>query len=515
MKNNKIHLYKKILFAVIALVLLFFTSKIILAGGGSDTKGRSVFLLMSLIIILSSSKKAFWFLVFPAAILHAIYSPIGLTFGQVSYQYAASIFSTDLIESQEFIGQIPAIDYAYPFLIIAGILLFRYITQKFEINFYQNKTVLCIIIIFAMLRQPPFQFINSLLDSSSKVQKELVELNNFTAENAWPASTLENSDYDNYVLIIGESARMDYHHAYGYPVPNTPFMSTANGTLVTGLTSAGPNTVSSLRLMLTQPDRAEWEPNYALNFIDLAKSAGIKTYWLSNQPYIGKFDTPISAIANRSDYSFFTKYFSKSKKVTSDFDLIEEIKKTVQSNPLEKKLIVVHLYGSHPNACERIADYKAITTIKDGKYEHINCYVSSMNKTDDIISSINTIMETEEQEHNASYSMIYFSDHGMTHEERSKDGTIRLASSLGYAKDYEIPLFITASDAHERNECTSFKSGLNFLNGLASWMGIRNDQLPSHYSLFDCTDDTDDYGLPKKYNRSSDTPDLAIDIRDK
>ena len=78
------------------------------------------------------------------------------------------------------------------------------------------------------------------------------------------------------MLIIGESARKDYHHAYGYPSENTPFMSQANGTLIDGFTSGGTNTIASLRLMLTKPDTKNWESNYELGLIDLIKSAVFK-----------------------------------------------------------------------------------------------------------------------------------------------------------------------------------------------------------------------------------------------
>ncbi|MEX5852435.1 sulfatase-like hydrolase/transferase [Providencia huaxiensis] len=81
-------------------------------------------------------------------------------------------------------------------------------------------------------------------------------------------------------------------NAYGYPIKNTPFISKTNGVIVEGLTSGGTNTVASLRIMLTQSQKDEWLPNYGLNFVDLAKSAGYKVYWLSNQGFLGEFDTP-------------------------------------------------------------------------------------------------------------------------------------------------------------------------------------------------------------------------------
>ena len=116
---------------------------------------------------------------------------------------------------------------------------------------------------------------------------------------------LENSPYDDYVIVLGESARKDYHHAYGYPIENTPFMSNSKGILIDGFRSAGTNTVSSLRLMLTLPNKEKWEPNYNLSLIDLVKSAGIKTYWLSNQGMLGEFDTPVSSLASKQMKQYF------------------------------------------------------------------------------------------------------------------------------------------------------------------------------------------------------------------
>ena len=58
--------------------------------------------------------------------------------------------------------------------------------------------------------------------------------------------------------------------------------------------------------MLTHADTKMWSPRYDLNVIDLAKSAGLKTIWLSNQGFIGEHDTPISSIGYRADESYFS-----------------------------------------------------------------------------------------------------------------------------------------------------------------------------------------------------------------
>lgn len=332
--------YKKICWAIIALLTLLFTSKMMLEGAGVGSLERKILLLAISIIFLSSSKKCFWYLVMPMTVCYAIYSPIGLIFGRPSYRYIVSIFATDLLESKEFFLQIPLINYFYPFAIIFGIYFYRFITVKWDIKFYRNKTLISIFIIFAMLNQAPSLFFKDIIDASLNVKKELVEVNNFKKNSDWGKSTLDNSKYDNYILVIGESARKDYHHAYGYPIENTPFMSNANGLLVNGFTAGGANTISSLRLMLTKPDTNKWTPNYNLTLIDLVKSAGVKTFWISNQGYIGDFDTPISAIAKRSDHKYFLKYGNSESQNTSDLQIIEQVKKTIQGNPEQKKLML-------------------------------------------------------------------------------------------------------------------------------------------------------------------------------
>ncbi|HEI8513188.1 TPA: phosphoethanolamine transferase [Morganella morganii] len=362
-------------------------------------------------------------------------------------------------------------------------------------------------IVFSMLNQSPATFFKELIDSSMKVKDELVKINKIKPRSDWGISSLNRSMYNNYILIIGESARKDYHNAYGYPINNTPFMSSGNGHLVNGLTSGGNNTVSSLRLMLTKPDVENWEPNYNLNIIDLAKSAGIKTYWISNQGFSGVFDTPISVIANRSDYKFFLKYGSFSSKNTDDILLLDELNKIISTNKNEKKLIVIHLYGSHPNPCDRINGYDKITNVKDNKYYDVLCYITSIKKTDDFIKNTNEIMEKS----NETYSVLYFSDHGMGHLE--DENGIFLKHVKNTIFNYEIPLYKISSDDHNRVECTSFKSGLNFLDGIATWIGIKNINLTVDYDLFNCKSDSSDYGLKEKIDSSMD--DMAIDIRGK
>lgn len=163
--------------------------------------------------------------------------------------------------------------------------------------------------------------------------------------------------------------------------------------------------------------------------------------------------------------------------------------------------------------CDRIDDYKLIVPVQNKKYSYLNCYISSINKTDDFLKEIYDLLENEYKTQHASFSMIYFSDHGLAH--RDIDGVIHFNNNRQSKLHYEIPLFMTSSDAADHKACKSSKSGLNFTDGIAGWLGIKNEHLQADYSLFDCQDDPDDYGLSEKIQSFPEELDPAIDIRGK
>lgn len=102
--------------------------------------------------------------------------------------------------------------------------------------------------------------------------------------------------------------------------------------------------------------------------------------------------------------------------------------------------------------------------------------------------------------------MIYFSDHGMAH--RDVDGVIQLNNNYVSKYHHDIPLVKISSDDRERKVISSQKSGLLFVNGLASWMGIRAEKIQP-YDLFDGVSDTNDFGLSQQPYKVDDP---AIDI---
>ena len=125
-------------------------------------------------------------------------------------------------------------------------------------------------------------------------------------------------------------------------------------------------------------------------------------------------------------------------------------------------------------------------------------------------------LKKNEQKTHRTFSMIYFSDHGLCHQEDDKHGVTLFNQNCHSQLHHNIPLFKISSDDTARKEYKAFKSGLNFLEGIANWIGIKNPKLTLEEDLFSEQADKDDYGLKKlieeKYRKDADP---AIDIRPK
>lgn len=492
--------FYKLLAGMVALAALVFCAYLMLLGSGFFPKPEisSILLLSTSLILLSQYRYSFWLLLLPIVGCYVFYTPTGLTFGPPSYPYVASAFATDFHETKEFLSQIPWLHYLAALSILATLFLYRHLCRRFALNFAKNPLFLTACGLAILFCSPAATFLFKGGKAIWEVQQELRRLNGMTIASEWGASSLsEKSIYDDYILVIGESARRDYHHAYGYPAENTPFMSSANGVLINGLTAGGTNTIASLKLMLTKPDTQRWEGDYRYTLVDLVKSAGIQTFWLSNHGYLGSFDTPISSIANKSDEKLFLKAGDNDfKEDVSDFAILPKFDELISRPHHGKRFIVVHLYGSHPIACDRIKDYPMLFDEQKvaAKYRNIHCYISSIKKTDEILAKIYQRLSAQQQTNGRRFSMIYFSDHGLAHQMGEKEIDINNISGKSRLH-LDVPLFKISSDDTQRHEYKAFKSGLNFTDGIGHWLGIQNPKLNSQVDLFSPQDDPSDYGL--------------------
>ncbi|WP_336610308.1 sulfatase-like hydrolase/transferase [Campylobacter sp. 7477a] len=74
----------------------------------------------------------------------------------------------------------------------------------------------------------------------------------------------------------------------------------------------------------------------------------------------------------------------------------------------------MHFIGSHPITCNKLSSKEYLKYPDEATFK-INCYVESIRQTDNDLKSVYEILTRNLQENNESFSMIYFSDHGLTH----------------------------------------------------------------------------------------------------
>ena len=444
-ENNK-SLLKQILFILVYSIFIWFLSKFILQAFGEKPHRVQTLAVFIFCSFFCAYKTTFKYFIFPATLLIGLYSPIGFLYGKPSYQFVVSLFATTFNETSEFLS-------TFPFSLIIkglsipifGVLAYWTATQGHLLP-WKNKTYVFVSALLLMLYGRPTPFFHSLQTAFFQVDEENAAIHSLMKQSSWKNVTGGSKSTD-YILVIGESVRRDFLNIYGYPVRNTPFLSQSNqATIVNGLTSAAQNTAASLRLMLTWPNVNEWEPRYNYNFISLAKAAGYRTVWLSNQGYSG-IDTPVTAIAKQADSTIFTTGDDYTGSTASDLVLLKLLQTELGKETTSSRLVVLHMMGSHPGACRRVREMRMEYSYKssDKSYEELACYLSTIRLADRLLEQATSMMNKYSSQTGRPFSILWFSDHGQV--QKLEDGMHKMRHGNMAWPSFEVPLIKIDSDA--------------------------------------------------------------------
>lgn len=470
-------------------------------------------------LIFSFNQKIFWYFVTFITITLSLYYPVYLSYGKPNSGIIAAFFETNPAESFEFLGKLKLSNLGLPVLFIFSFYVLyklkKYATNQVEISAKEQKHkkilngFLAIVTIFSVIWVPTQFYIqnvsNDKVDAHWTLANSPVNLISFyaniiesIADYYHDKSDLENvqnitppwhiisakPQYKNYVLIIGESARRDYMSTYGFNLPTTPFLDKTKGYINAGYISSAPATYHSLLNTLHFNPKDKGKKDYSYNIITLAKMAGIKTFWLSNQGSIGKYDTLASRLGVTADFHYFTKKGGFTTNNADDMTLLDELKRRFKEKTYSNniRLFVIHLMGSHRNFCQRLKE-------EEKKLEFINeslsCYVNTILKTDKFIEETVTLLK----EQNEPYSLIYFSDHGLSHTYKEDKKEIDLDFGDKYKQNFDVPFVKISSDDKVREVVNLKRSAFNFIYGFSQWIGVETKELNSHYNFFSTKDD--------------------------
>lgn len=458
---------------------------------GYQLKFIYVFSAFSILILLSNFNCLIYYtFIFSIGLIGVIYSPVGLTYGYPDVNSIGSLIYTNKNEAIEFISGLPLFTYLVVLVTIILMLLslkVKVTLKKSHIGFLSLFFVLSAFWSpvkgyiksdfdpdFNLLASglPEVRFFSDIVESYNEVNSERVRFAEIIKQKDFWQPVVEEDKYETYIMVIGESVRKDFMGAYGFPYDNTPWLNKANAKIFTNYISSAASTQLSLTNSLALRNDNSIDLNNSI--ITLAKKAGFYTYWISNQGMKSAFDSPVALIGQQADsFNFLKSGSSDDRLYLPDDKLMPYIEKALMSEK-KKKLIIIHLMGSHPQACVRT----------NGKYdvflqsEEISCYIKSIANTDKILSDI----AFKANSHHSKWTMMYFSDHGLSYIDK---GTERenLTHNDKNKQSFQVPFFITGSDYHHREEITAQRSGLYFLTLFSQWLGIREKNIPDDCNM--------------------------------
>ena len=310
--------------------------------------------------------------------------------------------------------------------------------------------------------------------------------------------SVRDTGIDTYVLIVGESVRVDNMSLYGYTRSTTPQVEAQRKQikLFNQAISGAPNTALSVPLSLTADSVLSHDiHNYPDNIINMANQAGFQTFWLSSQSAFRQNGTAVTSIAMRAMETVYVRGF--------DELLLPHLSQALQQNTQQKKLIVLHLNGSHEPACSAYPQSSAVFQPQD---DQDACYDNSIHYTDSLLGQVFELLKDRRA------SVMYFADHGLERDPTKKNVYFHGGREASQ-QAYHVPMFIWYSpvlgDGVDRTtENNIFSTAYNnYL--INAWMGVTKPEQPqtleeviAHYKgdsrVVDANHDVFDYVMLRK-----------------
>jgi heptose-I-phosphate ethanolaminephosphotransferase len=402
----------------------------------------------------------------------------------------ATEFSATFLRADAFIYAVLAL---LPILIIPGRLI-RTLEAGMHRSYRTAFTAVGALVLLSYpgVRTEWIQENNSILFPVAAVTRAIEEKSMMRAQYARMQSDREihatladgSTDPVTHILVIGESTTRSHMSLYGYGRNTTPELlrlaSEERIMVAKDACSSRGTTVQQLKELLTFATRENHDPLFAgPNLVQLMKSAGFKTYWISNQQQVGGkqtgFDNWPALFAQSADSRTFINKrgfwegATVGRATTLDQDLFEPLEAAL-SDQSRKRFIIIHLLGTHAQYELRFPpDWPAFTGTSGAdprflqrdpspsKIAQYNNYDTAVHYNDSIISSIVRRLSNAGRG-----TLTYLSDHGESLGETSDfRGHI---DGVAPQQIYQIPLLFHLSDSIKselQESVVNFERNLN------------------------------------------------------
>lgn len=260
------------------------------------------------------------------------------------------------------------------------------------------------------------------------------------------------------VLVIGEAARADHFQINGYERNTTPKAAELGVVSFRDVTSCGTTTRVSVPCMLTRatlqdPGRAVRETS----LVSVFRAAGFRTAWISNQSFLGKANTAVSAIAHEAHTVHFNRPQADNVLLSFvDQELLDPMERFLQAAG-SRALVVLHTVGSHWLYEHHYPDeFRVFTPVckrrspaSCSKEEVLNAYDNTILYTDHFIAEVIRRVQSRRA------LVFYVSDHG---ESLGEEGRWGHGQAEGIPEQRKVAMLVWASRDFQETHPARFHS---------------------------------------------------------
>ena len=334
------------------------------------------------------------------------------------------------------------------------------------------------------------RYVNTLADMQDMLHSasKIPPLKNLQDASANQPATL--------VLVIGESTNRQRMSLYGYPRKTTPELDKLKDQLAVfdNVITPRPYTIEALQQVLTFAD--EENPDLYLStpsLVSMMKQAGYKTFWITNQQTMTKRNTMLTTFSEQADEQVYLNNNRNQNAAQYDGDVIEPFNKAL-TDPAPRKLIVVHLLGTHmsyqyryPPSFDKFQDRTGVPAgVRDDQVPTYNSYDNAVLYNDFVVSSL--IKDYAKSDPNG--FLLYLSDHGEDVFDSVGHTTLGRNENKPTAPMYTIPFMAWASPKWRENHDWNFAADLDrpyssshLIHTWADMAGLSSDELDRSKSL--------------------------------
>ncbi|EPA7739532.1 phosphoethanolamine transferase CptA, partial [Shigella flexneri] len=385
--------------------------------------------------------------------------------------------------------------------VVSFALLYGLILHPIAMNtFIKNKPFEKTLDNLASRMEPaaPWQFLTGYyqyrqqLNSLTKLLNEnnaLPPLANFKDESGNEPRTL--------VLVIGESTQRGRMSLYGYPRETTPELDALhktdpNLTVFNNVVTSRPYTIEILQQALTfanekNPDLYLTQPS----LMNMMKQAGYKTFWITNQQTMTARNTMLTVFSRQTDKQYYMNQQRTQSAREYDTNVLKPFQ-DVLNDPAPKKLIIVHLLGTHIKYKYRYPENQGKF---DGNTDHVppglsaeelesyNDYDNANLYNDHVVASL--IKDFKAADPNG--FLVYFSDHGEEVYDTPPHKTQGRNEDNPTRHMYTIPFLLWTSEKWQATHPRDFSQDVDRKYSLAELIHTWSDLAGLSYDGYDPT----------------------------